>query len=82
MIIGYNQFEGSIPGEFGNLSNLQYLDLALGTLRGSIPKELGKLKRLTTAYLYLNSFSGKIPYEIGNISSLVYLDPSDNHLSG
>ncbi|PIN19969.1 Serine/threonine protein kinase [Handroanthus impetiginosus] len=82
MILGYNQFEGPIPREFGNLTNLEYLDLAVGTLSGPIPGELGQLKKLTTVYLYQNNFGGKIPPEIGKITSLVYLDISDNQLSG
>ncbi|KAL2465036.1 Leucine-rich repeat receptor-like protein kinase PXL1 [Abeliophyllum distichum] len=82
MILGYNQFEGSIPGEFGNLTKLQYLDLAVGTLSGQIPGELGQLKYLTTVYLYQNSFSGKVPPEIGKIKSLIYLDLSVNQISG
>ncbi|KZV22405.1 protein with unknown function [Dorcoceras hygrometricum] len=82
IIMGYNQFQGQIPEEFGNLTNLMYLDLAVGTLSGQIPGELGKLKKLTTVYLYQNSFEGRIPPEIGNMTSLVYLDLSDNHFSG
>ncbi|KAK8328868.1 hypothetical protein V6Z11_A11G280700 [Gossypium hirsutum] len=82
IILGYNEFVGEIPEEFGNLTNLQYLDLAVGTLSGQIPSSLGRLKQLTTVYLYKNNFTGRIPPELGNATSLVFLDLSDNQISG
>ncbi|URD71984.1 Leucine rich repeat N-terminal domain [Musa troglodytarum] len=72
----------SIPAEFGNLSSLEYLDLAVGDLDGAIPPELGRLQRLTTLFLYKNNLEGDIPKEIGNMSALVMLDVSDNRVSG
>ncbi|XWS36500.1 hypothetical protein CRYUN_Cryun20dG0090000 [Craigia yunnanensis] len=82
IILGYNEFEGEIQIEFGNLSSLKYLDLAVGNLSGEIPAELGRLKLLETVFLYKNNFEGKIPPSIGNITSLQLLDLSDNNLSG
>ncbi|KAK6164339.1 hypothetical protein DH2020_001203 [Rehmannia glutinosa] len=74
--------------EFGNLTNLKYLDLAIANLGGSIPGELGKLKKLDTIFLYKNNFEGNIPPEIGkfreiaDLENLQLLNLMCNHLSG
>uniref|UniRef100_A0A803MAR7 Uncharacterized protein n=1 Tax=Chenopodium quinoa TaxID=63459 RepID=A0A803MAR7_CHEQI len=55
MILWYNVFERKIPREFGNLTNLRYLDLAIANLGGEIQAELGGLIQLDTLYLYKNN---------------------------
>lgn len=82
MEIGYNLYEGTIPWELGNMSKLQYLDIASANLSGSIPKELTNLTNLESLFLFRNRLSGKIPWEFGKIISLSSLDLSDNYLSG
>lgn len=41
-----NGINGEIPEEFGNLSNLNSLDLENNHLTGRIPSSLGNLKKL------------------------------------
>ena len=48
-----NGLAGEIPGELGNLVNLEYLALYGNDLDGSIPRELGRLRHLETLYLEL-----------------------------
>ncbi|KAJ6403645.1 hypothetical protein OIU84_011948 [Salix udensis] len=79
---GLGRAAGGIPAEFGNLTNLKYLDLAVGNLSGEIPAELGRLKALETVFLYQNNLEGELPAAIGNITSLQLLDLSENNLSG
>ncbi|KAK9203509.1 hypothetical protein WN943_013764 [Citrus x changshan-huyou] len=76
-----NSNQCEIPVEFGNLTNLKYLDLAVGNLGGEIPAKLGRLELLEIMFLYQNKFQGRLPAEIGNITSLQLLDLSDNMLS-
>ena len=45
MYLGFN-LAGTIPGELGNLSNLETLYLGFNELAGTIPAELGSLSNL------------------------------------
>ncbi len=57
----YNNLNGSIPPELGNLSDLEALYLNSNQLSGSIPPELGNLSNLNYLYLNNNQLSGSIP---------------------
>ncbi|XP_028755453.1 probable LRR receptor-like serine/threonine-protein kinase At1g53430 [Neltuma alba] len=72
---------GVIPSEFGNLTQLQELDLTRNYLNGSIPKSFAKLP-LVILSLLANQLSGPIPKEIGDISTLEELVLEDNLLEG
>jgi len=76
------QFEYSIPPEFGNLSNLVSLVLRKGNLIGIIPPEIGKLSNLIILDLSNNKLNGSIPPELGNLNNLTRLDLKNNQLSG
>jgi len=79
----YNQLNGSLPPELGNLIHLQSLTLHLNVLYGTIPPQLGNLTNLTILNLHTNhNLSGSIPPELGNLTNLRILDLSNNQLSG
>ena len=52
-------FTGAIPATFGNLVDLQEIDLSLNALDGALPEELGQLTKLERVALYGN---GKFMY--------------------
>ena len=78
----YNQLNGSIPPELGNLANLTQLHLYYNQLSGNIPPELGSLANLQSLYLGHNQLSGSIPPELGNLANLQGLYLYENQLSG
>ena len=76
------QLSGSIPAEFGALSNLTWLYLGVNQLSGPIPPELGGLYNLKRLYLDQNQLSGTIPPELGGLYNLELLHLYSNQLSG
>lgn len=80
--LSFNNLNGTIPTDLGNLANLIELYLHYNNLTGSIPSSLGGLSSLTALLLYNNQLSGTIPPEFGNLSALTNLSLSQNALSG
>ncbi|KAG8377939.1 hypothetical protein BUALT_Bualt08G0086000 [Buddleja alternifolia] len=78
----YNTYVGGIPPEFGSISTLRLLDLAMCNLTGEVPASLGNLKHLHNLFLQVNSLTGEIPPELSSMQSLMSLDLSINNLSG
>ena len=78
--MGINQLTGEIPSEFGNLTNLTFLNLYANELTGEIPSEIGNLTNLTQLGLSYNQLSGEIPQQVcdlienNNIPSYMYLN--------
>ena len=77
-----NGLSGELPAALGNLTRLQYLDLAFNQLTGAIPGAFGRLAGLRVLYLRGNHFSGAIPAELGNLTNLRYLNLRSNELEG
>ena len=73
---------GTIPGEIGQLTNINFLSLSNNKLKGAIPKTISTLSKLTQLLLYSNQLSGEIPAEIGQLTELVSLILSNNQLTG
>ncbi|KAL8466796.1 hypothetical protein ACS0TY_035740 [Phlomoides rotata] len=83
LYLGYdNTYSGGIPPEFGSISTLRLLDLAMCNLSGEIPESLGNLKHLHTLFLQANNLTGEIPAELSGMESLMSLDLSVNNLAG
>ncbi|XP_030937531.1 probable LRR receptor-like serine/threonine-protein kinase At1g53430 isoform X2 [Quercus lobata] len=72
---------GVLPADFGNLSNLQELDLSFNYISGSIPSSFSQLP-LVILSLSGNRLSGEIPKGIGEIGSLEELVLEANQLDG
>ena len=73
---------GEIPGNLGDLANLQGLILVNNQLTGPIPSELGNLTNLIVMFLQNNQLTGTIPASLGNLSNLGDLWLGENELSG
>ncbi len=82
--LGYNNLNGVIPMEIGNLTHLQALELGNnGDIRGEIPSSIGRLSELKSFGLgWPSQVTGEIPKEIGNLSKLETLWLFNNMLSG
>ena len=78
----YNELNGSIPPELGDLVNLRSLVLEGNGLRGPIPPELGNLSDLSLLNLQYNGFSGSIPPELGDLLNLRSMILARNRLGG
>jgi uncharacterized protein YjbI with pentapeptide repeats len=79
---GNNFRKNYIPGFFGSLRNLRYLDLSNCNFGGKIPiplESLSHLKHLNHSWNYLD---GLIPHQLGDLSNLQFLDLSNNDLEG
>ncbi|KAI3701907.1 hypothetical protein L6452_27368 [Arctium lappa] len=74
---------GGLPGDIGELSELQILDLSYNKgLTGSLTAEIGKLRKLTNLILVGCSFNGPIPESIGNLERLTILSLNSNRFTG
>ena len=66
---------GSLPPEFGCLTELESLNLNNNQLSGTIPSELDALTKLQRLLLQINYLSGAIPSELGTLSTLTKSGP-------
>ncbi|KAF8398866.1 hypothetical protein HHK36_014730 [Tetracentron sinense] len=80
--LSYNELQGNIPEEFGDMVALQVLDLAHNKLSGEIPTSLGQLTKLGVFDASHNRLQGRIPESFSNLSFLVQIDLSNNALTG
>lgn len=56
---------GSIPDEFYDLSELEYMYLENNALTGQLSEDIGKLTLLSALYVGSNKLTGPIPYNLG-----------------
>ncbi|XP_031100198.1 LRR receptor-like serine/threonine-protein kinase FLS2 isoform X2 [Ipomoea triloba] len=80
--LNYNQFEGTIPQAFGNLTSLEFFRVGGNNLRGRVPKEIGYLHNLKELHTENNHITGFLPPHMFNMSSLQLLDMNTNNISG
>ncbi|MDW8850106.1 immunoglobulin domain-containing protein [Flavobacterium sp. MMLR14_040] len=77
----YNNLNGFMPTQIGQLNSLVLLKLEGNTLSGNIPSDICKLTNLAFLSLEYNDFSGPLPSQIGNLSLLESLKLSGNKLT-
>jgi len=66
----FNNLQGTLPNEIGNLVNLRKLNLGFNQLEGILPLSLGNLTALVSLELFMNKFEGNLPSEICNLNNL------------
>jgi hypothetical protein len=82
MDLAWNHLDGSIPPEFGQLTNLRRFSLGNNKLSGSIPAELGNLTQLVYLNLAWNNLEGALPDSFCQLSQLEVGDFRHNNLAG
>ncbi|KAL8252106.1 hypothetical protein R6Q59_035799 [Mikania micrantha] len=83
IILSSTGLTGKLPGDIGQFTELQILDLSYNTgLTGSITSAIGNLVKLTNLILVGCSFNGQIPPSIGNLERLRYLSLNNNGFIG
>ncbi|PNY16442.1 putative inactive LRR protein kinase [Trifolium pratense] len=82
VLLSKNSFTGMIPSEFGELNQLQHLDLSWNRLSGVCPSSLFSLTNISYLNLANNDLSGSIPKKLKCGTKLGFVDISSNMLSG
>ena len=82
--LSYNNLNGVIPTEIGNLPYLKFLDLrGNGNISGTIPASIGRLTELKEFELgWPSQVTGEIPKEIATLSKLESLFLFNNKFTG
>ncbi|KAM4113353.1 hypothetical protein ACJW30_05G214400 [Castanea mollissima] len=80
--LGQNNFSGSIPKAFLNISYLSTLDISDNRLSGRIPSAIGKLLFLKVLLVRGNRLRGTIPTQFCQLINMQLMDLSNNFLSG
>ncbi|XP_027358654.1 receptor-like protein kinase 5 [Abrus precatorius] len=80
----YCLFNGSVPSEIENLSNLEYLDMSsnYNFPEWKLPWNLTKFTKMKVFYLFSTNLVGEIPETIGDMVALEKLDLSQNGVTG
>ena len=83
LLLGENNMAGNLPGEVGNLDQMETLVLRDNpSLTGQLPASLGNLTNLTYLEMWGTQVSGPIPASLGNLASLERLYLWNNQLNG
>nr|GEW35348.1 probable leucine-rich repeat receptor-like protein kinase At5g49770 [Tanacetum cinerariifolium] len=76
LILSSMGLTGGLPGDIGEFTELQILDLSYNTgLTGTLTPAIGKLNKLTNLVIVGCRFTGPIPSSIGNLENLQYIGP-------
>ncbi|XP_010524265.1 PREDICTED: probable inactive leucine-rich repeat receptor-like protein kinase At3g03770 isoform X2 [Tarenaya hassleriana] len=82
VLLSKNSFSGEIPGHFGDLDQLQHLDLSFNHLTGTPPPFLFSLPNISYLDLASNKLSGRLPMNLNCGGKLGFVDLSNNGLIG
>ncbi|KAL4629127.1 hypothetical protein ACB092_05G286800 [Castanea dentata] len=77
-----NNFSGSIPEPFLNMSELRTLDISDNKLSGSIPSAISKASNLRILLLGGNQLSGNISTQLCQLTNITLMDLSRNLFFG
>lgn len=81
-LLSRNSFSGKIPGHFGELGQLQHLDLSFNDLSGIPPSNIFSLPNISYLNLAFNRLSGTLPVQLRCGGKLGFVDISVNRLTG
>ena len=73
---------GSIPTQFGLMSNVRFVRINNNKLVGQLPKEIGNLTKIASLYIDSNQLNGTLPDVFDNLNQLERLYAYDNSLTG
>jgi hypothetical protein len=77
-----NRFEGPLPDEFGDLTNLQYTRWQTNLFNDTgIPTTIGQMTDLYELWMFSCYFNGTLPTELGGMTSLADLRVRKSDLS-
>ncbi|GAB2278556.1 hypothetical protein Dimus_013233 [Dionaea muscipula] len=82
LLLSNNSLSGDIPRQFGELNQLQHLDLSYNSLTGTPMSALFSLPNLSFLNLASNMLSGSLSRHLHCGAALGFVDISHNRLSG
>ncbi|KAL4012391.1 hypothetical protein IC575_029493 [Cucumis melo] len=80
--LGKNSFSGEIPQQYGELSQLQQLDISFNALTGVPPASIFSLPNISHLNLSSNKLSGSLSTHLRCGNMLQFVDISNNMLTG
>jgi Leucine-rich repeat (LRR) protein len=80
--LGSNEIAGTLPTEYGLLTELQQFNIERNDMEGRIPTEVGNMGNLMAWDFSFNVFVGTVPVEINNLRNLYQLKFHVNDLTG
>ncbi|KAL2320271.1 hypothetical protein Fmac_029240 [Flemingia macrophylla] len=82
ILLSKNSFSGEIPNQYGELDQLQHLDLSSNHLSRMPPSSLFSLPKISYLNLASNELSGFLPHKFKCGTKLGFVDISSNKLNG